>query len=134
VRLPHSEPPVPTDPALPAYVIYTSGSTGRPQGVVVTHANVARLLSATHPWFGFGPEDVWTLFHSYAFDFSVWELWGALAHGGRLVVVPYLVRRSPQALYRLPREQRGSVLHPTPFAFRQLVWAEEQEGDRLPAL
>ncbi|HLM44056.1 MAG TPA: condensation domain-containing protein, partial [Myxococcaceae bacterium] len=73
-----------------AYVIYTSGSTGRPKGVVVTHANVVRLFGATEAWFGFGAEDVWTLFHSCAFDFSVWELWGALLHGGRLVVVPYL--------------------------------------------
>ena len=67
-----------------AYVIYTSGSTGRPKGVLVTHRNVARLFSATEDWFRFGPDDVWTLFHSYAFDFSVWELWGALLFGGRL--------------------------------------------------
>ena len=122
-----SEPRVQSDPALPAYVIYTSGSTGRPKGVVVTHANVARLLAATDPWFGFGPEDVWTLFHSYAFDFSVWELWGALAYGGRLVVVPYWVSRSPEAFYRLLRQQRVTVLNQTPSAFRQLVWAEGEE-------
>jgi non-ribosomal peptide synthetase component F len=71
-----------------AYIIYTSGSTGAPKGVMVEHGNVARLLSATRHWFDFGNEDVWTLFHSYAFDFSVWEIWGALAYGGRLVVVP----------------------------------------------
>ena len=78
-----------------AYVIYTSGSTGQPKGVLVEHRNVARLFTATDDWFGFGPDDVWTLFHSYAFDFSVWELWGALLHGGRLVVVPYWTTRSP---------------------------------------
>ncbi|HVS00719.1 MAG TPA: amino acid adenylation domain-containing protein, partial [Thermoanaerobaculia bacterium] len=71
------------EPENVAYVIYTSGSTGKPKGVPVTHANVARLLSSTDFWFGFGPDDVWTLFHSYAFDFSVWEIWGALAYGGR---------------------------------------------------
>ena len=70
-----------------AYVIYTSGSTGQPKGVRVTHRNVLRLFAATDAWFGFGPHDVWTLFHSYAFDFSVWEIWGALLlrrpRGGR---------------------------------------------------
>ncbi|WP_203863775.1 AMP-binding protein, partial [Planobispora rosea] len=82
-------------PEHPAYVIFTSGSTGRPKGVVVPQGNVVRLLDATQGWFGFGPRDVWTLFHSYAFDFSVWELWGALLSGGRLVVVPFEVSRSP---------------------------------------
>ena len=66
-----------------AYVIYTSGSTGKPKGVLITHDNVTRLFDATEGWFGFGEDDVWTLFHSYAFDFSVWELWGALLYGGR---------------------------------------------------
>ena len=72
-----------------AYVIYTSGSTGKPKGVLITHYNVTRLLQATHSWFHFDQNDVWTLFHSYAFDFSVWEIWGSLLYGGRLVVVPY---------------------------------------------
>ena len=66
-----------------AYVIYTSGSTGTPKGVAVTHANVVRLFTATEHWFRFGQRDVWTLFHSFAFDFSVWEIWGALLYGGR---------------------------------------------------
>ncbi|HVR95768.1 MAG TPA: amino acid adenylation domain-containing protein, partial [Thermoanaerobaculia bacterium] len=103
-----------------AYVIYTSGSTGKPKGVAVTHANVARLLSATRHWFGFDEDDVWTMFHSYAFDFSVWEMWGALAHGGRLVVVPYETSRSPEALHRLLTAEKVTVLNQTPSAFRQL--------------
>ncbi|WP_161500499.1 condensation domain-containing protein, partial [Streptomyces antimycoticus] len=81
--------PSPLLPVAPAYVIYTSGSTGRPKGVVVSHRNVVRLFAATRRWFPFGADEVWTLFHSYAFDFSVWELWGPLLHGGRLVVVPF---------------------------------------------
>ena len=85
----------PSHPDQLAYVIYTSGSTGRPKGVMVTQRNVTRLFAAAAPGFGFGPADVWTLFHSYAFDFSVWEMWGALLHGGRLVVVPYWVSRAP---------------------------------------
>jgi amino acid adenylation domain-containing protein len=115
-------------PGNAAYVIYTSGSTGRPKGVVVTHANVTRLLAATEPWFGFSSEDVWTLFHSYAFDFSVWEIWGALAYGGRLVVVPWEVSRSPEAFLDLIAEERVTVLNQTPSAFRQLSHLEESTG------
>ncbi len=113
-------------PALPrgaqlAYVIYTSGSTGRPKGVLVRHHELLRLLTTTEPWFAFGGGDVWTLFHSYAFDFSVWEIWGALAYGGRLVVVPYWLRRQPEALYDLLVRERVTVLNQTPSAFQQLA-------------
>ncbi len=113
------------DPGDLAYVIYTSGSTGRPKGVAVSHANVARLFAVTREAFAFGPGDVWTLFHSIAFDFSVWELWGALAFGGRLVVVPDETARSAEAFYELLRRERVTVLNQTPAAFRQLLWAEE---------
>ncbi|MFF3640054.1 non-ribosomal peptide synthase/polyketide synthase [Streptomyces sp. NPDC002564] len=110
----------------PAYVIFTSGSTGRPKGVVVTHRNVTRLFSATEEQYGFGPDDVWTLFHSYAFDFSVWELWGALLYGGRLVVVPHAVSRSPEAFRDLLAAQRVTVLNQTPSAFYQLIQADRR--------
>ena len=100
-----------------AYVIYTSGSTGQPKGVQIEHRNVARLFTATEAWFGFGPDDTWLLFHSYAFDFSVWELWGALLHGGRLVVAPLWTARSPQALARLLVDEGVTVLNATPSLF-----------------
>jgi len=111
-----------------AYVIYTSGTTGKPKGSMITHRNVARLFAATDPWFRFDERDVWTLFHSYAFDFSVWEIWGALLYGGRLVIVPYLTSRSPEAFYELLAAESVTVLNQTPSAFRQLIQAEESVG------
>src|ERR1700730_15177676 len=104
-----------------ANVIYTSGSTGKPKGVLVTHRNVDRLFEATQAWFAFDENDVWSLFHSYAFDFSVWELWGALRHGARLVVVPHWVTRSPKAFRQLLSSSGITVLNQTPSAFRQLI-------------
>ncbi|MEU5883556.1 amino acid adenylation domain-containing protein [Spirillospora sp. NPDC047279] len=114
-------------PDHPAYVIYTSGSTGRPKGVVVPHQNVVRLLRSTERWFDFGPGDVWTLFHSYAFDFTVWELWGSLLYGGRLVVVPYLTSRSPEEFAELLAAEKVTVLNQTPSAFYQLMPYERDD-------
>ncbi|MGE7438289.1 amino acid adenylation domain-containing protein, partial [Kitasatospora sp. NPDC001175] len=119
-------------PDHPAYVIFTSGSTGTPKGVVVSHRNVTRLLTAAARRFDFGERDVWTLFHSYAFDFAVWELWGALLTGGRLVVVDHAVSRSPQEFLALLAEQGVTVLNQTPSAFYQLIQADRQRpGSRL---
>ncbi|MEU1725601.1 amino acid adenylation domain-containing protein [Nonomuraea sp. NPDC005692] len=115
-----------------AYVIYTSGSTGAPKGVLVEHRNVVRLLERTEQWFGFGDDDVWTLFHSVSFDFSVWELWGALLYGGRLVIVPAEVARSPESLRRLLVAEGVTVLNQTPSAFRHLVAADARQEEPSP--
>ncbi|CAJ9176400.1 non-ribosomal peptide synthase [Burkholderia pseudomallei] len=112
-----------------AYVIYTSGSTGRPKGVMVEHAQVVRLFGATQAWFGFDERDVWTLFHSYGFDFSVWELWGALLHGGRLVIVPTEVTRTPSAFFALLCAEGVTVLNQTPSAFQALMSAQEEREE-----
>ncbi|MFD3743697.1 non-ribosomal peptide synthase/polyketide synthase [Nocardia sp. NPDC058633] len=117
----------PLSPANAAYVIYTSGSTGRPKGVVVAHGNVVALLDNTARRFGFGPSDVWTMFHSYAFDFSVWELWGALLHGGSVVLVDYFTSRSPEQFRELLRTEGVTVLNQTPSAFYQLIAAESAD-------
>jgi non-ribosomal peptide synthetase component F len=128
-RLEDRERVAPLGPAHPAYVIYTSGTAGRPKGVVVEHRNVVRLVAMAGGWFDFGPGDTWTLFHSSAFDFSVWEMWGALATGGRLVVVPYLVSRSPVEFRQLLAAERVTVLSQTPSAFYQLMgcWPDGPE-------
>lgn len=117
-----------------AYVIYTSGSTGNPKGVMVEHRNVTRLFAATENWFHFNERDVWTLFHSLAFDFSVWELWGALLYGGRVIVVPYVTARSPQEFYGLLCAEGVTVLNQTPSAFAQLIDAQARSTDTAHSL
>ena len=107
-----------------AYVIYTSGSTGEPKGVLVAHGNVSRLLESTQRSFAFNENDVWSMFHSIGFDFSVWEIWGALAHGGHVAVVPYEVSRSPDDMRQWLADQGVTVLSQTPSAFRGLDEAD----------
>ncbi|WP_459503144.1 amino acid adenylation domain-containing protein [Bacillus sp. C1] len=116
----------PLSPLHIAYVIYTSGSTGRPKGVMIPHQNVVRLFGATDHWFQFDSNDIWTMFHSYAFDFSVWEIWGPLLYGGRLVIVPHTVSRSPREFLNLLVQERVTVLNQTPSAFYQLMQADRE--------
>ncbi|MFI8949791.1 amino acid adenylation domain-containing protein [Streptomyces sp. NPDC053750] len=133
-------PPATTDPGPeagphdPAYVIYTSGSTGRPKGVVVPHSSVVTLLANTRPDMDFGPHDVWVQFHSFSFDFAVWELWGALAHGGELLVPEYGLTRSPVDFHRLVREHGVTVLNQTPSAFHRFIEADRQAAEPVTTL
>ena len=110
----------------PAYMIYTSGSTGRPKGVQVSHRNVLALLGAVERQFALGHMDVWSLFHSFSFDFSVWEMWGALLTGARVHVVPYEVSRNTDAFVDLVNELGVTVLSQTPSAFGQLIAHERR--------
>ena len=109
------------DSARLAYVIYTSGSTGKPKGVGVPHASVIRLMSTTQDWFSFGSKDVWTCFHSFAFDFSIWEIWGALTTGGSLVLVSFETSRASDLFAELLEKHGVTVLNQTPSAFFQLL-------------
>ena len=96
-----------------AYVIYTSGSTGKPKGALITPPQRdAPVRGDRRRGISFDQNDVWTLFHSYAFDFSVWELWGALLYGGRVVIVPYWVSRSPEAFRELLVARAGDGAQP----------------------
>jgi amino acid adenylation domain-containing protein len=108
------------DPENAAYIIYTSGSTGRPKGVVVTHANVTRLLDSCLELFDFHATDVWSCFHSFAFDFSVWEIWCALMTGARTVIATRDEIVSPDLFADLLEREQVTVLSQTPSAFRQL--------------
>ena len=135
--LPTNNPGVPCGPDNRAYVIYTSGTTGNPKGVLIPHSNVIRLFSATDQWYGFDQHDVWTMFHSFAFDFTVWEIWGALLHGGRLVIVPQDVAKSTENFYQLVQQEKVTVLNQTPSAFTQFIRVDADaltKGDGALAL
>ncbi|MEQ3450282.1 MULTISPECIES: non-ribosomal peptide synthetase [unclassified Pseudoalteromonas] len=114
-----------------AYVIYTSGSTGAPKGVMVEHGNVIRLMHHAQTIFDFNEQDVWTMFHSFSFDFSVWEMWGALCFGGELLVVPQDCARSPEAFFTLLRSKSVTILNQTPSAFYNLIAVDQRSAETL---
>jgi iturin family lipopeptide synthetase A len=103
------------------YIIYTSGTTGNPKGVMVEHRNVVRLLFNNKFQFDFNERDVWTMFHSHCFDFSVWEIYGALLYGGKVIIIPKMVSRDPVRFLQLLQDSAVTVLNQTPSAFYNLV-------------
>ncbi|MFZ6028538.1 MAG: amino acid adenylation domain-containing protein [Chloroflexota bacterium] len=131
-EMPCTPPTSHTSPGNLAYCIYTSGSTGKPKGVLLEHRNVVRLMANTMFPYDFDHHDVWTMFHSYCFDFSVWEMYGALLYGGRLVIVPETVAKDPVAFLDLLINEKVTVLNQTPTAF--YVLAREALQTTLPKL
>ncbi len=121
-------------PSDPAYIIYTSGSTGRPKGVMIEHRNVTRLFINDKFPFLFGPADVWTMFHSHGFDFSVWEIYGALLFGGRVVIVPRWTARDARSYWTLLAREQVTVVNQTPASFFVLMDIDRQGGQFLRAL
>ncbi|MGG1441505.1 amino acid adenylation domain-containing protein [Brevibacillus laterosporus] len=113
-----------------AYIIYTSGTTGHPKGVMIEHRHVVRLFFPDNPLFSFTHQDVWTLFHSFSFDFSVWEIFGALLFGGKLVVVPKLVAQDTKVFLQLLQSEQVTVLNQTPTAFYQIINEEVKSADQ----
>lgn len=112
-----------------AYVIYTSGTTGQPKGTLIEHKNVVRLFFTDQPLFEFSENDVWSLFHSYCFDFSVWEMYGALLHGGKLIIVDGETTKEPSQFVHLLKTEAVTVLNQTPSSFYNLIKEELQHDD-----
>jgi len=117
-----------------AYVIYTSGSTGRPKGVALPHANVLNLFYATKEYYHFNQNDVWVLFHSFAFDVSVWEIWGTFLYGGTLIIVSYETTRDPHTFYEITKKEKITVLNQTPSAFRNYIDADLAAENKINTL
>lgn len=113
-----------------SYIIYTSGTTGNPKGVMISHRNVVRLLFNEKMPFSFSERDAWTMFHSFCFDFSVWEMYGALLYGGKLVVVPKAVTQSPSDFRELLIREKITVLNQTPSAFATLIQREMNAAEK----
>ena len=116
------------------YIIYTSGTTGNPKGVMVEHRNIVRLFYNDAFQFNFGENDVWTMFHSHCFDFSVWEMYGALLYGGKVIIIPSYVSRDPSHYLQVLKKHNVTVLNQTPTAFNNLMEECERKAIELTAL
>ncbi|PWT87444.1 MAG: hypothetical protein C5B54_12340, partial [Acidobacteria bacterium] len=114
-----------------AYLIYTSGSTGLPKGVSISHRNLLSLIRACDQEFDFGPNDVWTLFHSLSFDYSIWEAFGCLLHGGKLVIVDSVTTQAPDRLYELLCREKVTIMNHTPSVFKTLIREDQLRAGTL---
>ncbi|HEX2927041.1 MAG TPA: amino acid adenylation domain-containing protein [Ruminiclostridium sp.] len=112
-----------------AYIIYTSGTTGKPKGVMIEHRNITQLMHSSKKLFDFSDKDIWTMFHSYCFDFSVWEMYGALLYGGKLIVMPKSVIIDTKEFMKVLINEGVTVLNQTPSIFYRLMEEEQKYED-----
>jgi tyrocidine synthetase-3 len=117
-------------PSSLAYIIYTSGTTGKPKGTLIQHRNVVSLMFHDNYLFDFSNQDIWTMFHSYCFDFSVWEMYGALLYGGKLVMIPGMVTKDTAAYLEILKKETVTILNQTPPAFYILSDLEMQQSKK----
>ncbi|MCP4158079.1 MAG: amino acid adenylation domain-containing protein, partial [bacterium] len=119
---------LPIDASGIAYIIYTSGTTGKPKGTLIEHRNVVRLMTNDHFLFDFGSKDVWTMFHSYCFDFSVWEMYGALLYGGKVIIIDGITAKDSMQYLEILKKENVTVLNQTPPAFFNIAHLELQSS------
>lgn len=117
-----------------AYAIFTSGSTGIPKAVPIRHENVLNMFHNSQDIFEFSKDDTWALFHSIAFDFSVWEIWGALLYGGKLEIVPFAVSKNTPRFRRFLIEKEITVLNQTTGAFHSLIKIDQTKDTPIDSL
>jgi amino acid adenylation domain-containing protein len=132
LKMPNYNPEIKYSSDSLANIMYTSGSTGTPKGVMITHRNIYQLFKQTEQLFRFNENDIWSLFHSFGFDVSVWEIWGAFFHGGSLIIIPEDIVRSIGDFYEIISQEKMTVLCQTPSVFKHLIHYESELECQLP--
>jgi len=118
------------NPNILLYIIYTSGTTGRPKGVMVENKSVVNLLFNKNTKYDFNENDIWTMFHSHCFDFSVWEMYGSLLFGGSLIIILKLLAVDTEEFLKILKDKKVTILNQTPSAFYNLIAKEVEKSDK----